>query len=55
LVAELADGVVVASAILKLMEDLGEREDWLEHVGEFVAALKDGTRPAPIEARLPTS
>jgi tryptophan synthase alpha chain len=55
LVAELADGVVVASAILKLMEDLGGREDWLERVGDFVATLKAGTRPAPIEVRPPTT
>jgi tryptophan synthase alpha chain len=55
LVAELADGVVVASAILKFMEDLGGREDWLEHVGDFVATLKAGARPAPIEARPPTT
>jgi tryptophan synthase alpha chain len=51
LVAELAEGVVVASAILKLMEDLQGREDNLELVGEFVAALKAATRLAPVEAR----
>jgi len=51
LVAELADGVVVASAILKLLEDLGDGEDKLEHVGDFVAALKAGTRLAPIEPK----
>jgi tryptophan synthase alpha chain len=51
LVAELADGVVVASAILKLLEDLGGREDRLEHIGDFVAALKAGTRLAPIEPK----
>jgi tryptophan synthase alpha chain len=49
LVAELADGVVVASAILQLLEDLDGREDRLEQVGDFVAALKAGTRRAPIE------
>jgi tryptophan synthase alpha chain len=55
LVAELADGVVVASAILKLMEDLGDRADRLEHVGDFVAALKAATRVPPAEVRLPAS
>jgi tryptophan synthase alpha chain len=54
LVAELADGVVVASAILKLMEDLGDRADRLEHVGDFVTALKAATRVLPAELRLPT-
>jgi tryptophan synthase alpha chain len=55
LVAELADGVVVASAILKLLEDLGDREDRLEYVGGFVAALKAATRLTPAELRLPAS
>nr|MDQ3829962.1 tryptophan synthase subunit alpha [Candidatus Tectomicrobia bacterium] len=55
LVAELADGVVVASAILKLIEDLRDREDRLEHVGDFVAALKAATRLPPAELRLPAS
>jgi len=51
LVAELADGVVVASAILKLLEELDGREDRLERVGEFVAALKASTRLVPIESK----
>jgi tryptophan synthase alpha chain len=55
LVAELADGVVVASAILKLIEDLEDRADPLEHVGDFVAALKAATRILPAEPRLPAS
>jgi tryptophan synthase alpha chain len=55
LVAELADGIVVASAILKLMEDLADRKDRLEHVGDFVAALKAGTRLAPVEPQPPAS
>jgi tryptophan synthase alpha chain len=55
LVAEWADGVVVASAILKLMEDLGERADRLEQVGAFVAALKSATRLPPAELRVPAS
>jgi tryptophan synthase alpha chain len=55
LVAELADGVVVASAILKLIEDLGGREDKLTQVGDFVAALKAGTRLLPVEPQAPAS
>jgi tryptophan synthase alpha chain len=55
LVAELADGVVVASAILKLLEDLGARENRMAQVGEFVAALKAGTRLAPVELRASAS
>jgi tryptophan synthase alpha chain len=55
LVADLADGVVVASAILKLMEDLEDRTDRLDHVGDFVAALKAATRVPPAELRLPAS
>jgi tryptophan synthase alpha chain len=55
LVAELADGVVVGSAILKLIEDLEDRADRLEHVGDFVAVLKAATRVLPAELRLPAS
>jgi tryptophan synthase alpha chain len=55
LVAELADGVVVGSAILKLIEELEDRADRLEHVGDFVAALKAATRVLPAELRLPAS
>jgi tryptophan synthase alpha chain len=51
LVAEMADGVVVASAILKLIEDLPDRSQVLERVGDFVAELKAATRLSPIEAR----
>jgi tryptophan synthase alpha chain len=54
-VAELADGVVVGSAILKLIEDLEDRADRLEHVGDFVAVLKAATRVLPAELRLPAS
>lgn len=50
-VAEMADGVVVASAILKLIEDLPDRGQVLERVGDFVAELKAATRLSPIEAR----
>jgi tryptophan synthase alpha chain len=55
LVAELADGVVVGSAIVKLIEDLEDRADRLEHVGDFVAVLKAATRVLPAELRLPAS
>jgi tryptophan synthase alpha chain len=55
LVAEIADGVVVASAILKLMEDLDGREHRVEQVGDFVAALKAGTRLVPVEPAPPVS
>jgi tryptophan synthase alpha chain len=55
LVAEMADAVVVASAILQLLEDFQGREDGLERVGEFVAALKAATRLAPVEFPLPAS
>jgi tryptophan synthase alpha subunit len=51
----LADGVVVGSAILKLIEDLEDRADRLEHVGDFVAVLKAATRVLPAELRLPAS
>jgi tryptophan synthase alpha chain len=51
LVAEMADGVVVASAILQLLENLRDHADALQRVGEFVATLKAATRPVPIEAR----
>jgi tryptophan synthase alpha chain len=55
LVSEMADGVVVASAILRLMEGVPNREVMLEQVGDFVTALKAATRLAPAEARPPAS
>ena len=55
LVSEMADGVVVASAILRLMEGVPSREVMLEQVGGFVTALKAATRLAPAEARPPAS
>jgi tryptophan synthase alpha chain len=55
LVAEIADGVVVASAIVKLLEDLQAREDMLAQVGDFIAALKAATRLVPVEPQLPAS
>jgi tryptophan synthase alpha chain len=53
LVAEMADGVVVASAILKLMEEVPNREAMLERVGDFVTALKAATRLVPAEPQPP--
>jgi tryptophan synthase alpha chain len=55
LVAEMADGVVVGSAIVKLIEDLQGREDMLEQVGGFIATLKAATRLTPVEPQLPAS
>jgi tryptophan synthase alpha chain len=55
LVAEMADGVVVGSAIVKLIEDLQGRDDGVHRVGDFIAALKAETRPVPVEPTLPAS
>jgi len=55
LVSEMADGVVVGSAIVKLIEDFQGREDMPERVGDFIAALKGATRLTPIEPGLPAS
>ena len=55
LVGEAADGVVVASAIVQLMQEAHGREDLLHQVGAFVAALKAATRPTPMEAQPPAS
>ncbi len=55
LVAELADGVVVGSAIVKLVEETQGREAMLEQVGAFVETLKAATRPIPTEVRSPAS
>jgi tryptophan synthase alpha chain len=55
LVAEMADGVVVGSAIVKLIEDLHARDDGLHRVGDFIAALKVETRAVPVEPQLPAS
>jgi tryptophan synthase alpha chain len=49
LVSEMADGVVVASAILKLLEDTQDRDMKLIQMADFVAALKAATRPVPME------
>jgi tryptophan synthase alpha chain len=55
LVAEMADGVVVASAILKRMESVPSREAMLAQVGDFVSALKAATRLVPAEPQPPAS
>jgi tryptophan synthase alpha subunit len=49
LVSEMADGVVVASAILKLLEDTQDRDMKLIRMADFVAALKAATRLAAME------
>jgi tryptophan synthase alpha chain len=54
-VTEMADGVVVGSAIVQLIEDLQGRDDRLAQVGDFVATLKAATHLAPVEARPATS
>jgi tryptophan synthase alpha chain len=55
LVAEMADGVVVASAILKRMESVPSLEAMLAQVGDFVSALKAATRLVPAEPQPPAS
>jgi tryptophan synthase alpha chain len=45
LVSRLADGVIVGSAIVSLLERERANPDLLERVGTFVASLKDATRP----------
>jgi tryptophan synthase alpha chain len=46
-VAKVADGVIVGSAIVSLLEAIGGHEDPLERAGEFVASLKAATRNGP--------
>jgi tryptophan synthase alpha chain len=55
LVAQMAEGVVVGSAIVKLIEDLRGRKDMLLRVGDFVAELKAATQLTPIEPPLSAS
>jgi tryptophan synthase alpha chain len=47
LVAEMADGVVVASALLKLLEEVPDPDDKLTRLVDFIAALKAATRLVP--------
>jgi tryptophan synthase alpha chain len=47
-----ADGVIVGSAIVKLIEENREGSDLVNRVGSFVASLTEalaGTRPVPPE------
>jgi len=39
-----ADGVIVGSAIVSLLEQGGGREDLVKRAGDFVASLKAATR-----------
>jgi tryptophan synthase alpha chain len=55
LVAQMAEGVVVGSAIMKLIEDLRGRKDMPLRVGDFVGELKAATRLTPVEPRLSAS
>jgi len=41
-VGEFADGVVVGSALVKIIAEYGQSEELLPRVGQFVAALKQG-------------
>ncbi|MCZ7625212.1 MAG: tryptophan synthase subunit alpha [Candidatus Methylomirabilota bacterium] len=43
-VATMADGVIVGSAIVSLLEQTSGQPDQLQRVGEFVASLKAATR-----------
>lgn len=45
MVAGVADGVIVGSAILSLLEQEAGRPDLVERAGEFVASLKAATGP----------
>jgi len=45
LVGELADGVIVGSAIVRLVEQHGASAELLSRVGDFIAGLK-----APLRA-----
>ena len=41
-----ADGAIVGSAIVRRVESLAEDPDLVRRIGDFIAALKDGTRGA---------
>ncbi len=47
MVARVADGVIVGSAIVSLLERMAGHSDLLERAGEFVAALKAATSAGP--------
>ncbi|MGH9364999.1 MAG: tryptophan synthase subunit alpha [Thermoanaerobaculia bacterium] len=48
MVAEVADGVIVGSAIVSLLEREAGRADLIERTGDFVESLKAATRRDPI-------
>jgi tryptophan synthase alpha chain len=48
-VAGFADGVIVGSAIVKLIGELGESPDAVAKVGAFAKALVDGTKGRAVE------
>lgn len=43
MVSRVADGVIVGSAIVSLLEQTAEKPDQLKHAGDFVASLKAAT------------
>jgi tryptophan synthase alpha subunit len=43
-VATVADGVIVGSAIVSLLEQTAGQPDQLQRVGDFIASLKVATR-----------
>jgi tryptophan synthase alpha chain len=46
MVGELADGVIVGSAIVRCVEDHADSPDLVREVGNFIAALRSGLRRA---------
>jgi tryptophan synthase alpha chain len=46
-VGRVADGVIVGSAIVRLVEQYGASPDLLPRVGDFIAALKAGLKAQP--------
>ncbi|HZY31044.1 MAG TPA: tryptophan synthase subunit alpha [Candidatus Methylomirabilis sp.] len=51
MVARVADGVIVGSAIVSLLERNGGSGDLVKHAGDFVASLKAATRASQGEGR----
>jgi len=51
MVARVADGVIVGSAIVSLLERAAGQADLLERAGDFVASLKAATRHVPYTLR----
>ena len=46
-VGRVADGVIVGSAIVRLVEQYGASPELLPRVGDFIAALKAGLKGQP--------